>query len=201
MKKITYLLIMTLFSGASLAQPSSVPDQSSGISPLLIGESCPELTVKNLMGDDIQLTEVLAAKPTILIFYRGGWCPYCNLQLWGLQEIENDIMKLGYQVVALSPDSPGNIRTSVEKHQLTYKLYSDGTMAAANAFGIAYKAPESNLKNLAESSAGKNPGWLPVPSVFVFNTEGTILFEYVNPNYRSRLTGNLLLAVLRELEQ
>lgn len=119
MKKITYLLIMTLLSGASLAQPSSVPDQSSDISPLLIGESCPELTVKNLMGDDIQLTEVLAAKPTILIFYRGGWCPYCNLQLGGLQEIEDEIMKLGYQVVALSPDSPGNIRTSVEKHQLT----------------------------------------------------------------------------------
>lgn len=74
-------------------------------------------------------------------------------------------------------------------------------MAAANAFGIAYKAPESNLKNLSESSAGENPGWLPVPSVFVFDTKGTILFEYVNPNYRTRLSGNLLLAVLKELEK
>ncbi|MDZ7646580.1 MAG: redoxin domain-containing protein [Cytophagales bacterium] len=109
-------------------------------------------------------------------------------------------MKLGYQIVAISPDSPENLAGSMDKHKLNYQLLSDADMSVSQLFGIAYKVAETSKERLSNASAGGNPGLLPVPSVFVVNQQGEILFEYINPDYKKRLKGSLLLAVLKELK-
>ena len=196
------LLLLALATVAAYAQSPSIPALATDISPLLVGESAPDLKVRNIEGKEESLKEILGRKPTVLIFYRGGWCPYCNVHLAELQGIEKDILDLGYQVVGISPDSPASLKASVEKNELNYSLLSDSDLGAAKAFGLAFQAPEKYKEMLAGASGGDNSsGLLPVPAVFVFNTEGQIQFEYINPNYNTRIKGNMLKAVLASLSE
>jgi len=134
-------------------------------------------------------------------FYRGGWCPYCNIHLSEIQEVESEILKLGYQIVAISPDSYKNLDISGEKNKLNYSLYSDGEEKLSKVIGIAFKAPEKYDCMLYDSSGGINEVFLPVPSVFVIGTDGEILFEYINPDYKTRLSADFLVTVLKNLKR
>ncbi len=200
MKFLKHPTLVALLMAFQTLQGQSIPDKAIDVSALLIGEKAPVAFLINVSGKGDSLSHITSLKPTILIFYRGGWCPYCNLHLAELQGIEKDILKLGYQIVAISPDSPENLKASLDKHQLSYLLLSDANMALSQAFGIAYAVPEASRERLKNSSGGKNPGMLPVPSVFVLNQQGEILFEYINPDYKKRLKGSLLLSVLKELK-
>jgi peroxiredoxin len=139
------------------------------------------------------MLSIIGEKPTILLFYRGRWCPFCNAQLAEVQTIENQIIELGYQIVAISPDSPENLKLTDEKSKLTYSLYADSDGTLIKSIGIAFKSPEKYGFMLSEKSGGLNDGFLPVPSVFVVDTSGKILFEYINPDYKTRLSSSLLL--------
>lgn len=148
--------------------------------PLLIGAEVPSVTLSDHKGKSIDLDDVLSGKSTVLIFYRGGWCPYCNTHLGELASIENDLKALGYQIVAISPDSPEGIGATEVKHELGYQLLSDSQFKAMEAFGVDYD--------------NRRRGKLPVPSVFLITGDKRISFQYVNPNYRFRIPGKLILA-------
>lgn len=179
---------------------AGVPLNPEDISPLLVGELIPQLNLLSSSGKSIDLNKSVAAKPTILVFYRGGWCPYCSKQLSGLQEIEKDLAGMGYQVIAISTDSPENLNKLIDKEKLSYLLLSDANLHAAKKFGIAYKSPKSYDKFLPETSGGLNiDKLLPVPSVFILNKKGMILFEYINPNITQRLSAALLKAAAMSL--
>lgn len=193
------ILFIALLGFALTSIGQSIPSKPNDISPLLVGESIPTSDLTNIDGKSTAVSGIFREKPTVLVVYRGGWCPYCNIHLAELQDIEDEILKLGYQIVAVSPDAAENLKASTQKHSLKYKLYSDSNMQFSQDLGIAYKAPERNLNMLASASGGDNPGMLPVPSVFLVDQKGTILFEYINPNYKVRVTGELLLAALRSL--
>jgi peroxiredoxin len=197
--KLSILMLFLIVGGRLAAQ--DLPATATDISPLLIGERIPAISLPDVEGKTISLLELASQKQTILIFYRGGWCPYCNVHLGEIQTIEKDILSTGFQVVAISPDSPDSLRSSVDKHDLNYTLLSDRDTKASKAFGIAYAAPERHYEKLMTYSAQRNKGVLPVPSVFVLNKQGEIIFEYINPNYKTRISGSLLLAVLRELAE
>ena len=145
------------------------------------------------------MLDILSKQPTVIMFYRGGWCPYCNKHLTEIKGVESKIIKLGFQIIAISPDSPENLQLTDSKNTLSYSLYSDGDGTLMKAIGIAFKAPERSMEKLLKNSDGLNEGYLPVPSVFVVNTSGIIEFEYINPFYKSRLDADLLLAVLKKL--
>ena len=194
MKKIVTLILLGL-NFNSFAQIANAPEN---ISPLLIGEKIPNTLLHDINGEQI-LTDKLFSKKTVLIVYRGGWCPYCNSQLADLQEIENQIIKLGFQVVAVSPDAPSFLKQTEEKKELNYKLFSDSEGVFSKAIGIVFSAPEKYSKMLGKYSDDKNNSWLPVPTVYIINEKQEIEFMYINPNYASRLSGNLLLAVLKTL--
>lgn len=179
---------------------SGVPLKAEDVSPLLSGENIPQVKLINDAGQSFDLNAAVASKPTILIFYRGGWCPYCSKQLAGLQEIEQDLTKMGYQLLAVSTDSPENLKQSETKSKITYTLLSDADLAASKQFGIAFKSPQSYEKFLPETSGGKNVDkLLPVPSVFILNRKGNIRFEYINPNITQRLSPELLKAAASSL--
>ena len=191
------LIAIALFSLAfhSNAQIAATPEE---VSPLLIGEKIPNIELASIDGKKVETDKILNKK-TVLVVYRGGWCPYCNRQLADMQDIEKDILGLGYQIVAISPDSPSFLKETESKDKLNYALYSDSEGKFSKAVGIAFAAPEKYGKMLGKHSDEKNTTFLPVPTVYVLNEKQEIEFMYINPNYATRLKGELLLAVLKNL--
>ena len=190
MKKLLFILLA--ISGISSAQ---IADKAEDISPLLIGEKIPNQNLISVDDKSVSTTEIFNKK-TVLIVYRGGWCPYCNSQLMDMQEIESQIIELGYQIVAVSPDSPKFLKETTTEDKLNYQLFSDSDGKFSQALGIAFKREKPKLEKYSE---GKNPGFLPVPTVYVLNENREIEFMYINPNYSKRLKGDLLLSVLKNL--
>lgn len=199
MKKLffTLAIILLTFQNSFGQQPESAED----ISPLLISEKIPNIEVTSLNGTAISISDIVEKKRSILVFYRGGWCPYCTTHLSAIGEVKEEILSLGYDIIAISPDSPEELKKSVEKNELSYELYSDSDGKLITEMGIAFKAPEKYSNMLLKYSDDKNARLLPVPSLFVIDTDGTILFEYISPNYKNRISDNLLLAVLEDLNK
>ncbi|GAB4021031.1 peroxiredoxin-like family protein [Spirosoma koreense] len=186
------LLLACLFT---LSFGFDIPQKPEDISPLLIGETIPDVRLQSVSGQLVSLPNEVAKKPTVLVFYRGGWCPFCNRQLAELRTLEADLKKMGYQLIAVSTDSPENLKVSLDKHQLNYTLLSDADVAAAKAFGLAFKAPDAYRSTLEKGSGGKNTEQLlPVPAVFLLDQKGVIKFEYINPNFKERMSAKLLKA-------
>ena len=176
---------------------AQLPEKHKDISPLLIGEKLPALTLQNVDGKEISTEAVFSNRKTILIFYRGGWCPYCNTHLNEVGQLESELIKLGYSIVAISPDAPEDLKKSIDKNKLTYTLLSDKTGAFARAIGIAFKAPSNYEKMLSEIQGKDAELHLPVPALFIIDDNSEILFEYINPNYKKRISGELLLSVAK----
>ncbi|MDP2366468.1 MAG: peroxiredoxin-like family protein [Ignavibacteria bacterium] len=198
-------LLLTAFSICTLngqvmnVKNTKAANTANEICPVKIGEIIPEVSLKNIDDKLIDLRQLVKQKQTILVFYRGGWCPYCNLQLADLNKTENDLLSLGYQIVAISIDSPEKLKESLDKHQLKYILLSDSKAEASIAFGLAFKVADDYNKMLLshnmnlEEASGEKHHILPVPAVFILDKEGIIQFEYVNPDYKIRLDGDILL--------
>jgi peroxiredoxin len=154
--------------------------------------SVPDVAVTDVSGASVSLSS-LAQKPTVLIFYRGGWCPFCNVQLGQLQAIEADIRAAGFDVVAISPDDAAGLQKSASEHTLSYRLMSDTPVRAASAFGVAFHVDGG--MGLALRAVAPQHEALPVPAVFVLD-KGVVRFAYANPNYKVRLAPELLMAAL-----
>ena len=192
-----FTLITLFFSNCIMAQ---VPKNAEDISPLLIGERLPEANLLDVEGEDVFLQDILKEKPTILVFYRGGWCPYCNNQLSSLAELEKEILELGFQIVAISPDHYESLKPTVDKGELDYNIYSDSGAKLIQDIGIGFKTPEKAKGYIFKKTNKNATDVLPVPTVFILDTKGKILFEYINPDYSTRLSSELLLASLKALE-
>ncbi len=125
------------------------------------------------------------------------------MQLGQLQSIESKFIQLGYQIIAISPDSPPKLGESIQKHQLNYTLLSDSKMTAGRAFGIAFKVDEQTRERYKglnidlEDASGEKHHLLPVPAVFIVGTDNAIKFEYVNPNHKVRISPDLLLTAAK----
>lgn len=187
---------------ADTSKINNYPEKPTDISPLLIGETIPQIILPDAGGKSFDLNSKVAEKPTILIFYRGGWCPYCNKELAGIQSIQGELVKLGYQIIAISTDSPENLSKTMQTNKLEYTLLSDANLEVAKKVGIAFKAPKGYSEVLAEGSGGKDvEKLLPVPSVFILNEKGNIQFEYINPDYKQRISASLLQSVATALRK
>lgn len=169
--------------------------------PLAVGATVPAVMLKTADGAPFNLAESLAAKPTLLIVYRGGWCPFCNTQLAELQKHQEQFLALGYQILAISTDAPGSMPATVEKNKLGYLLLSDRDMQACSALGIAWRAEPATAERYASRgiSLAPVPGepgafWLPVPSVFVVRPPGVIAHVFSDANFRVRPPVDALLA-------
>jgi peroxiredoxin len=199
MKKLRILLATGLLAAYGSLAHAQAPAKPEDISPLLVGEEVPGVSLQLVGGGSIRLNELVKKQPSIIVFYRGGWCPFCNTQLASLHQIEDKLKQAGYQLLAISPDKPEDLQASVDKLQLGYTLLSDSKTEAAQQFGLAFQAPGNYTSLLAKASANQNPGLLPVPAVYIVDTKGVVLFSYVAPNFKQRLSGAVLLAVAEAL--
>lgn len=195
--KSTLLSLALIFSIVVTAQ---VPEKAEDISPLLIGESLPNATLLDTNGSEVSLQTILKEKPTVLVFYRGGWCPYCSHQLAALGESEKEILDLGFQIVAVSPDHFESLKPTIEEGKVNYQVYADPQAKLIQEIGIGFKTPGMSKMYIAKKTKMEATEILPVPTVMVVNDSGDILFEYINPDYKTRLSSEMLLAVLKVLK-
>ncbi len=189
-----------------LAFGAHAQDQMYEICPLKVGEDLPlKAKIVDESGKKRTLEDVLNDRPTVLVFYRGGWCPYCTRQLSGLQAAKNQIDSLGYQVVAVCPDDFTKLDSSIRESGAKYKLYSDSDISLIQAFGLGWKVHDKlydKYKNKygldTEEWSGEDHHVLPVPAVYIIKNN-EVKFNYVNPKYSQRLEPETLIALLKSI--
>jgi peroxiredoxin len=150
------------------------------------------------------LTALIATKPMILTFYRGGWCPYCNLELRAYQALLSAIRAEGAELVAVSPELPDHSLTTVEKNDVSFTVLSDTGGELASSLGIRFTLSDA-VKPFYEKAGHALPDrngdgtWaLPMPATFVIQRGGRIVEAFIEPDYRKRLDPQHALAALRE---
>jgi peroxiredoxin len=181
---------------------SALSTDPATVRPALPGSTAPQTTLEDIDGKRIALADALGGKPAVLVFYRGGWCPFCNMQLSELRKLAPDLRAQGVQLIAISPDRPAKMRETLDTHALDYTLLSDHTAEAIKAFGIAFEVDAQTLEKYAsygidlEEASGAQHHALPVPSVFVIDAQGIVQFGYSNPDYRTRVPERLIRAAV-----
>lgn len=196
--------ILTLAFTAALSMNTFAEDPRQAAN----GDHIPDVSVKAADGSEVRLREAVKSKPTVLVFYRGGWCPYCSLHLMELAKVEKDLTAAGFQILAISADKPAKIAETPNRDKLTYTLLSDNTMEAAKAFGITFKVPDELVAKYKkehqidlEAASGETHHLLPHPAVFIVDQTGIIRFAHVNPDYKTRLETAAILKAARETAQ
>ncbi len=169
---------------------------------LKVGDKAPHFSLKDPEGNIINSADLLKHGPLIVSFYRGVWCPYCNMELQALQAALPEFERLGARLVAISPQTAPNSRKSVRDNKVTFPILSDVKNEVAESFGLKFSLPDylvelyKSLKNDLPSFNG-DPSWtLPMPARFVIAQDRTILYAEVNPDYTRRPDPRELLPVL-----
>ena len=195
----TTLLALILASTVSLTGFASVPGSAEATQALAAGTPAPDVALRTVNGDATTLANELGGKPAILIFYRGGWCPYCNRHLGELQELEAELLALGYRILAISLDRPEKLAETAGELETTYTLLSDSSAEAAKAFGLAFTVDAETIEKYhgygidLEKASGEPHHILPVPAAFIIDPDGIIRFSYANPDYRVRIDPEALI--------
>ena len=171
---------------------------------LKAGDKAPAFTLKDPDGVDVSSVDLLAEGPLVVSFYRGVWCPYCNMELQALQAALPEFEAAGAKLVAISPQTAANSRKSVRQNSLAFPILTDPHNDVAAAFGLRFALPDylvelyKGLKNDLPAFNG-DPSWtLPMPGRFVIGQDGVILYAEVNPDYTHRPeTADMLPAIRR----
>jgi peroxiredoxin len=144
---------------------------------------------------------LLKQGPVVLTFYRGDWCPYCNLQLRAYQAILPRIRELGANLVAISPQTPDNSLSTAEKKGLTFPVLSDGGNAVARRYGLVFSLSETLRTTGANlPSFNGDDSWdLPMPGTFVIAPDGTVRLAFVDADWTRRLEPAAILDALQRL--
>ncbi len=205
----TFALSHSVRSAA--ADYAALPASASDVTPKATGDAAPAFTVRTVDDEPYRFDPHALERPAILISFRGGWCPYCNLHLSELRNVIPQLSDMGYDVLFLSGDRPEQLYEGLEADTQqdiagrNYVILSDADMQAARALGIAFRIDaglhdylERKDRDYEGSSIGKHNA-LAVPAVYVIDVDGRIVFDFVNANYKIRLPADELLTAARRV--
>lgn len=180
---------------------------ASGIldAALTAGNQAPDSALSNARGGVVRLSHTLASGPVVLSFYRGGWCRYCTLELRALQKALPEFKAAGAALIAVSPQTPDESLSTVEKNDLTLPVLSDPGSRVARAFGIAFDLadgvrPTFTSFGHARPDRNGDESWvLPLPATYVVDRDGIIAFAHVDVDVRKRLEPGTIAATVSAL--
>lgn len=212
------ILAVALFT--SLVCSLSIQDSRAGmavaasadeVNPLVAGDRAPRFSVETVDQESFEFDPEKLERPVVLLTFRGGWCPYCNLYLSEMRHTIPEIKAMGVDVLFLSGDRAEllfeslSLETQEDIDGLDYTILSDANAEAAIALGIAFTAGDRTVNwlqekghDFADSAIAKHRA-LPVPAVFVIDTKGLIRFAHTNPDYKVRLPADELIAAVSEI--
>ena len=202
------LMLLACLGAASLnaVEPANttIPASASDIRPIIIGAPAPlSVAVKLPDGSQTTLGAVINGEPTVVIFHRGGWCPFCTKHLAGLGAIVHDLAASGWRILALAPDQPSVLKEAVVAGDDGVPRISDADGNAMRAFGVAYHVDDATAEHMMEykidlsTRSGNDHRCLPVPSVFMISAAGKICFVHANPDFKVRLDPQAILEIAK----
>jgi len=207
---LSLLCSLSIYAGHAELQ---IAETAHDVVPLQVGHNAPEFVAKSVDNKAFSFDPANLDRPVVLVSFRGGWCPFCNMHLSELRTVIPEINAMGVDVLFLSGDRPDLLFRSLKREtqedveDLDYQILSDAESNAGIALGIAFKASNRTIEgritkgqDIGNSSMMLH-GALSVPSVFAIDTDGVIAFAYVNADYKVRLPANELLAVAKELSE
>jgi len=166
------------------------------------GHTLPEITLPNIHGEQVSVKNILKDNRVVLVFYRGGWCPYCNLELQALQDLLPEFDAKGVKIVAISPETPDNAAKTTNEHSLGFEVLSDADNVIAKQLGLVYQLPaelnELYLQfgiNLAENQGNENRE-LPIAATYIVEQDGTISYHFLEEDYKLRAEPSDVIAKL-----
>jgi peroxiredoxin len=167
-----------------------------------IGDRAPNFRLPDARGGEVELAELLSSGPVVAVFYRGAWCPYCNLQLAAFQGALDELTAAGAQLVAISPQTPDASLTHAERDGLRFHVLSDVENRVARDYGLVFTQPDTSTAvsrevglELADYN-GDDSHELPAASTFVILADGTVGFASISGDYRWRVGPEEVLAAL-----
>jgi peroxiredoxin len=174
-----------------------------------VGQQAPDFTLPDAYGKTVSLASLLAKGPLVLSFYRGEWCPFCNLELKAFQNVLPQIEALGATLVAVSPEKPEFSQLAVDKHKLTFTVLHDHANAVGRSFGLVHhenpgvKELSQNVFKSEREKRNSDGTWdLPLPGTFIIDTQRTIRYAHVDVNYMTgRANPEDVVEVLRQVVQ
>jgi peroxiredoxin len=201
--RVTFITLLIASLVVSICQQGvaagALPATAEEITPVKVGDRAPAFEVRTVGGEAYQFDPDKLERPTILISFRGGWCPYCNMHLSELRHVIPELRADGFDVLFLSNDRPELLHASLGRETqedidgLDYEIFSDADLNAARALGTAFAVSDRLIQYLHEkgrdfeaSSIDKYKA-LAVPAVVLVDTSGEIRFFYANPDYKVRL--------------
>ena len=193
--------------GPAIAQ--MMTDDNAALLPLAAkalkaGDRFPGVTLSDQLGRVVDLSTLAAEGPLVVTFYRGGWCPYCNLELRAYQRILPQITRLGARLVAVTPETPDNALSTAEKNDLAFTVLSDNQGRLADALGIRFELSEGVKAYFMKAghdlpaTNGDDRWSLPMPATYIVEKGGRIALAAVDPDYRKRLEPAFVLAALEK---
>ncbi|MBS2969216.1 AhpC/TSA family protein [Metabacillus sp. KIGAM252] len=172
---------------------------------LQVGDQVPNFVLPDARGKEISITDILKKGPAVITFYRGGWCPYCNMELKAYQSILDEIHEAGAELVAISPESPDASLSTKEKNELSFHVLSDKENSTAQDFNLVYRMPEYLIeiykeKGLDVPGHNRDETWsLPVSATYIADQSGNIIYEYTKADYKDRAEPSEILSQLKQL--
>lgn len=167
------------------------------------GEKAPNFTLTNAVGEEVALHNELEKGPVILMWYRGGWCPYCNLTLRAMQQMLPEFEKEGASLIALTPEVPDKSLSTSEKNELEFTVLSDLDNQVAREYGVVFQLTDEvkeyyeNGFGLSEYN-GNEKAELPLAATYVIQQDGTISYAFLDADYRNRAEPSKILEHLKE---
>lgn len=193
-------ILQTMAQATADLKASGIENQALGA-----GDLAPEFTLPNARGEEIRLTDLLSRGPVVVNIYRGGWCPYCNLELRALKEKLPKIEALGASLVAIAPEKPDKAAETTVRHDLEFEVLSDQGNQVSRQFGLVFTLPES-IRAIYASFGTDLPAYngderfeLPLPATYVIRPDGQIAYAFVDADYTRRMEPAEIIEVLRAL--
>lgn len=162
------------------------------------GDKAPDFTLPDAQGKAVSLSQCLESGPVILKFYRGEWCPICNLDLREIQKYVDQIEALGARVLAVSPQRPDDALTITQKNELGFEVLSDVNQQVIRAYNLQFDPGEDyHQRRDITILNGDGSKTLPVPATFVIAGDFTIIAAHVEANYTERMSPEEILNILK----
>ena len=206
------VLILSLVDSSAIRRGhADVPVAASAdqVQPLRAGDLAPRFIVETVESKRFDFDPAKLERPVLVLTFRGGWCPYCNMYLSDMRHVIPEIRDMDIDVLFLSGDRAELLFESLKGETqediagLDYTILSDADAQAAVAFGIAFRASDRTIQRREEkgqdieASSMLRHGVLPVPAVFAIGTDGVIAYSYVNADYKVRLPAEELMSAAR----
>lgn len=192
-------------AGNAAGAAGAIAADASGASGLDAGVAAPVAPLRTVDGAEFDLAATYADGPVVLVFYRGGWCPYCTKHLRELGAMEASLRERGFTILAVSPDRPEKLQATRDEHAVGFTLLSDQDLALARAFGLAFRVDDETVRRYEgfgidlQAASGRDHQSLPVPAVYLIDRDGIIRFAHSDPDYRARLDEAALRAAAEQL--